>query len=41
MENTQRILILNVVMLSLNCLNSEEGARAAKRYLLINAAKLR
>ena len=27
-------------MLSLNCLNVEEGATAAKRYLLINAAKL-
>ena len=27
-------------MLSLNCLNAEEGAIAAKRYLLINAAKL-
>ena len=27
-------------MLSLNCLNAEEGATAAKRYLLINAAEL-
>ena len=27
-------------MLSLNCLNAEEGATAAKRYLLINTAEL-
>ena len=27
-------------MLSLNCLNTEKGATAAKRYLLKNAAKL-
>ena len=40
MENTQRILILCVIMLSSNCLNAEEGATAAKRYLLINAAEL-
>ena len=40
MENTQRILILCVIMLSLNCLNPEEGATAAERYLLINAAEL-
>ena len=40
MENTQRILILYVIMLSLNCLNVEEGATAAKRYLFINAAEL-
>ena len=40
MENTQRILILYAIMLSLNCLNAEEGATAAKRYLLINAAEL-
>ncbi|CAO2609013.1 hypothetical protein LEMLEM_LOCUS14041, partial [Lemmus lemmus] len=26
--------------LSLKCLNAEEGATAAKRYLLINAAEL-
>ena len=39
MENTQRILILYAIMLSLNCLNAEEGATAAKRYLLINAAE--
>ena len=41
MRNTQRILILYVIMFSLNlCLNTEEGATAAKRYLLINAAEL-
>ena len=40
MENTQRILILYPIMLSLNRLNAEEGATAAKRYLLINAAEL-
>ena len=40
MENTQRILILYAIMLSLNCLNAEEGAAAAKRLLFINAAEL-
>ena len=40
MENTQRILILYAIMLSLNCLNAEEGATAAKRLLFINAAEL-
>ena len=40
MENIQRILILYFIMLSLNCLNAEERARAAKRYLFINAAEL-
>ena len=40
MENTQRILILCVTMLSLNCLNAEEGATVAKRLLFINAAEL-
>ena len=40
MENTQRILILYVIMLSLNCLNAEERATAAKRLLFINAAEL-
>ena len=40
MENTQRILILCVIMLSLNCLNAEEGTTAAKRLLFINAAEL-
>ena len=40
MENTQRILILYAIMLSLNCLNAEEGATAAKRHLIINAAGL-
>ena len=34
MENIQRILILYAIMLSLNCLNAEEG------YLFINATKL-
>ena len=40
MENTKRILIHYVIMLSLNCSNSEEGATAAKRLLFINAAEL-
>ena len=40
MENTQKILILYAIMLSLNCLNAEKGATAAKRYLFINAAEL-
>ena len=40
MENKQRILILYAIMLSLNCLNAEEGTTAAKRHLLINAAEL-
>ena len=40
MENTQRISILYAIMLSLNCLNAEEGATAVKRYLFINAAEL-
>ena len=40
MENKQRILILYAIILSLNCLNAEEGATAAKRYLLINGAEL-
>ena len=40
MENTQRILILYAILLSLNCLNAEEGAMTAKRYLFINAAEL-
>ena len=40
MENTQRILILYVIMLSLNCLIVEEGETAAKRLLFINAAEL-
>ena len=33
-------MILYAIILSLNCLNAEEGATAAKRYLLINAAEL-
>ena len=40
MENIQRISILYAIMFSLNRLNAEEGATAAKRYLLINAAEL-
>ena len=40
METTQGILILYAIMLSLNCLNADEGEIAAKRYLLINAAEL-
>ena len=40
MENTQRVWILYIIMLSLNCLTAEEGATAAKRHLNINAAGL-
>ena len=40
MKNTHRILILYAIILSLDCLNAEEGATADKRYLLINAAEL-
>ncbi|WP_226391397.1 hypothetical protein, partial [Penaeicola halotolerans] len=40
MKNTQRILILYTIMLSLNCLNAEDGATAVKRLLFINAAEL-
>ena len=40
MENKQRILILYAIILSLNGLNAEEGATAAKRLLFINAAEL-
>ena len=40
MENIQRILILYAIMLSLNCLNAEEGATAAKRLLFIKAVEL-
>ena len=32
--------ILDTIMLSLNCLNAEKGATAAKRLLFINAAEL-
>ena len=39
MKNTQRVWMLYVIMLSLNCLNPEE-ATPAKRYLFINAAEL-
>ena len=40
MKNTWRILILYAIMFSLNCLNAEERATAAERYLFINAAEL-
>ena len=40
MENTRRILILYAIMLSLNSLNVEEGATAAKGLLFINTAEL-
>ncbi|KAM7340214.1 hypothetical protein ACRRTK_000829 [Alexandromys fortis] len=40
MGNTQRIWILYVIVLSLNCLMAKEGATAAKRHLIINAAGL-
>ena len=40
MENKQRISILYAIILSLNCLNTEEGETAAKRLLFINAAEL-
>ena len=40
MENTQRIWVLYVIVLSLNGLMAEEGATAAKRHLIINAAGL-
>lgn len=40
MGNTQRIWILYVIVLSLNCLMAREGAIAAKRHLIINAAGL-
>ena len=40
MENTQRILILYAIMLSLNCLNAEEGATVDISLLFINAAEL-
>ena len=36
----KRIWTLYVIMLSLNCLNAEDRATAAKRYLLINTTKL-
>lgn len=39
MENTQRVWILYVIVLSLNFLISE-GGTTAKRHLIINAAKL-
>ena len=40
MENTQRILILYAITLSLNCLNAEQAVIVAKRLLFIIAAEL-
>ena len=40
MENPQRVWILYIIVLSLNCLMAEEGVIAAKRHLIINAAGL-
>ena len=40
MKTTQKIWILYAIVLSLNCLMTEEGAKAAKRHLIINAAGL-
>ena len=40
MENTQRIWILYVIVLSLNYLTAEEGAAAAKRHFIINVSEL-
>ena len=40
MKNTQKVWILYIIMLSLNCLTAEEGATATKRHLNINAAGL-
>ena len=38
MKNIQKVWILYVIVLSLNCLTAEEGAAAAKRQLIINVA---
>ena len=40
MKNTQRTWIFCVIVLSLNCFTADEGATAAKRLLIINAAEL-
>ena len=40
MENTERIWILYVTVLSLNCLIAGEVATVAKRHLIINAIGL-
>ena len=40
MENTQRICIVYVIVLSLNCFMAEEIATVAKRHLIIKAAEL-
>ena len=40
MKNTQKVWILYIILLSLNCLTAEEGATTAKRHLIKNAAGL-
>ena len=40
MENTQRVWMLYVILLSLNFLMAKEGAKDTKRHLIINAAGL-
>ena len=40
MESTQKIWILHITVLSLNCLTAEKRAIAAKRHLIIYAAGL-
>ena len=40
MENTQRVWILYVIVLSLNDLMAAEGTMAAKRHLITNATGL-
>lgn len=40
MKNTQRVWILYVIVLSLNCLMTEEEAKAAKRNSITNVAGL-
>ena len=40
MKNAQRIWILYVIVLSLNCLTAEEKTLAAKRHLIMNAVVL-
>ncbi|MGE9805135.1 hypothetical protein ACQP3L_31630, partial [Escherichia coli] len=40
MKNTQRIWIINAILLSLNWLVAEERITAAKIHLIINAAEL-
>ena len=40
MKNIQRVKILYIIKLSLNCMTAEEEPTAAKRCLIINAAEL-